>query len=201
MLASVTGRGAWLVPQRPDNFHDDPHFQWMAGETDGCGPGPAGACPLPCFLARAVAQPALGSSVPGLFLCARPLAVTPLCLAPHASNGSRSPPSLGGDIVALPHGFRPWASRAPSHPGLAVDRPTHRLNPRGLGCPGGTYLPQKTILLGEYKQPHVTCRGLFFFKEMRVPALNWVRGFGPELLLPHCLSLRFWWLPVPFSVL
>ena len=64
-------------------------------------------------------------------------------------------PSLGGDIVALPHGFRPWASRAPSHPGLAVDRPTHRLNPRGLGCPGGTsYLPQKTILLGEYKEPH-----------------------------------------------
>lgn len=105
-----TGRGAWLVPQRPDNFHDDPHFQWMAGETDGCGPGPAGACPLPCFLARAVAQPALGSSVPGLFLCAQPLAVTPLCLAPHASNGSRSPPRLAGTL---------WLCHTASGPGPA----------------------------------------------------------------------------------
>lgn len=149
-----TGRGSRLVPQRPDNLHDDPHFQWMAGEMDSCGPGPVGQrkpALFPTFWLVLQPRLALSSSVCGLLLCALPLTVTPLCLAPHASNGSRSPLHLTGE----PHGFRPWASRAPSHPGLAVDRPTHRLNPRGLGCPGGTsYLPQKTILLGEYKEPH-----------------------------------------------
>ena len=125
------------------------------GELRTWARGPAEACPLPYFLACAAAQagPQFQCLWP-LLVCAAPDCDPTLSCSILLKRLTLSP-SLGGDIVALPHGFRPWASRAPSHPGLAVDRPTHRLNPRGLGCPGGTsYLPQKTILLGEYKEPH-----------------------------------------------
>lgn len=129
------GRGSRLVPQRPDNFHDDPHFQWVARETGSRGPGPVGQWDpalFPTFWLVLRPRLALGSSVCGLFLCALPVAVTPLCLAPHASNGSRSPHRLVGTL---------WLCHMASGPGPAGPLSSWP------GC-GQIYLPPKSQRTG-----------------------------------------------------
>lgn len=125
----------------------------MAGETVSCGPGQQASWSLTSFLLSGL----YCSSGWTLF----PVFVASSCVHCPGCDPTLScsthlkwlmlSPLLGGDIVALPHGFQHWASSSSSHPRLAVDIPTHLLNPRGLGRPGGaSYLPHKTVLLGEY---------------------------------------------------